>query len=65
MTRIISEVAHRNPSKKIFWHLDDKFQTSTRSIHQVEILAGPGDHTMTAVDEDGNTIICPFSITGR
>ncbi|NLA49127.1 MAG: penicillin-binding protein 1C [Bacteroidales bacterium] len=65
MTRIISEVAHRNPSKKIFWHLDDKFQTSTRSIHQVEILAGAGNHSLTAVDEEGNTIQCSFSITGR
>lgn len=65
MTRIISEVAHRNPSKKIFWHLDDKFRASTRSIHQLEILAAPGFHTLTAVDEDGNTIKCLFSITGR
>ncbi len=65
MTRIISEVAHRNPSKKIFWHLDDKFQITTRSIHQVEILAGAGNHSLTAVDEDGNTINCSFSITGR
>ena len=28
-TRIIPEVAHRNPSKKIFWHLDDSYITTT------------------------------------
>jgi len=64
-TRIIGEVAHRNPSKTIFWHLDDKYLGSTVSIHQVEIFANAGGHVLTVVDEDGNSIRCTFSITGR
>lgn len=64
-TRIISEIAHRDPSKKIFWHLDEKYITTTRSIHQIEILAGPGDHVLTVVDEDGNSISAEFSIIGK
>ncbi|MGD0583997.1 MAG: penicillin-binding protein 1C [Bacteroidales bacterium] len=63
MTRVIPEIAHRIPSKKIFWHLDDKYLTTTRFIHQIELMAGPGPHVLTAVDEDGNTIRCPFVIT--
>ena len=62
LTRIIPEVAHRDPSKKIFWHLDDRFITTTRSIHRIEILAGAGPHVLTAVDEEGNSIRCLFSI---
>jgi penicillin-binding protein 1C len=62
LTRIIPEVAHRNPSCMIFWHLDEKYLGTTRYIHQTEILAGKGDHVLTAVDEDGNTISCSFSI---
>jgi penicillin-binding protein 1C len=65
LTRVIAEVVHRNPSKKIFWHLDDKYITSTRFIHQAEILAVPGEHVVTVVDEDGNSIKCGFEITGR
>lgn len=61
-TRIIAEVAHRNPSKKIFWHLDDKYLTSTRSIHQVEIIASAGSHVLTAVDEDGSMIKVGFEV---
>ncbi|MFH0841614.1 MAG: penicillin-binding protein 1C [Bacteroidota bacterium] len=61
-TRIISEVAHRNPSKKIFWHLDEEYTTTTRFIHQIEILAEPGPHIITVVDEDGNTIKSTFTI---
>jgi len=62
LTRIIPEVAHRNPSKKLFWHLDNNYITTTRHIHQVEILAEAGIHVLTVVDEDGNSIRCNFSI---
>ena len=62
LTKVITEVAHRNPSKNIFWHLDDKYIGSTRFIHQIEIFAGSGNHVLTAVDEDGNTIKCGFTV---
>jgi penicillin-binding protein 1C len=62
LTRIIPEIVHRNPSKKIYWHLDEKYIGTTRSIHQTEISAEPGNHTLTAVDEDGNTIRCAFTL---
>jgi len=62
LTRVIPEVAHRNPAKKIFWHLDEKYIGTTLYIHQIEIVAGTGDHFITAVDEDGNTIRCGFVI---
>ena len=65
LTRIIPEIAHRNPSVRIFWHLDNSFIGTTKNIHQTEILASAGDHVLTAVDEDGNTIKCSFSITGK
>ncbi len=65
LTRIIAEVAHRNPLKKIFWHLDQEFHGTTRSIHQTEIFSGAGDHVLTVVDEDGNSIRCGFHIIGK
>lgn len=64
LTRVIPEVAHRNPSKKLFWHLDQKYIATTVSVHQIEIITEPGDHILTVVDEDGNTIKCGFSIIG-
>jgi len=65
MSRVISEVVHRNPSKKIYWHLDEKYIATTKFIHQTEILAGAGIHILTLVDEDGNMIKCSFNITGQ
>ena len=64
-TRVITEVAHRNPSKKIFWHLDETYIGTTRFIHQIDIIAGKGNHVLTVVDEDGNTIKCGFAIIGK
>jgi len=65
LTRVVAEIAHRNPSRKIFWHIDDKFAATTRFIHQINIQAEPGNHVLTAVDEDGNSIRCGFTITGK
>jgi len=65
MTRVIPEVVHRNSSKRIFWHLDDKYITTTKQIHQTEILAPAGNHVLTVVDEDGNTLTCSFNIIGE
>jgi penicillin-binding protein 1C len=64
-TRVITEVAHRNPSKKIFWHLDETYIGTTRFIHQIDIIAGKGNHILTVVDEDGNMIRCGFEIIGK
>jgi penicillin-binding protein 1C len=62
LTKVITEVAHRNPSKKLFWHLDQKYIGTTHFIHQLEMFAGPGAHILTVVDEDGNTIRCGFRV---
>ncbi len=62
LTKVIAEVVHRNPSKKIFWHLDETYIGTTRYIHQIEMSAGSGNHVLTAVDEDGNMIGCGFGI---
>jgi len=65
LTRVITEVAHRNPSKKIYWHLDETYIGTTRYIHQIEIVAGSGNHVLTVVDEDGNSVRCRFMIMGK
>jgi penicillin-binding protein 1C len=65
LTRVIPEVAHRNPAKKLFWHLDESYLGTTRFIHQMEFQAKTGNHVLTIVDEDGNSIRCPFSIIGK
>jgi len=62
LTKIITEIAHRNPGKKVFWHLDETYLGTSRFIHQIEMFAKRGNHVLTAVDEDGNTIRCGFTV---
>lgn len=65
LTRVVAEVAHRSPEKNIYWHLDRKYLGTTRIIHMYELLAEPGNHSLSAVDEDGNSINCTFTISGK
>ena len=60
--KLIPEIAHRDPTLKIFWHLDGTYLTTTRYIHHIEVVAGAGYHILTAVDEKGNSIKCGFSV---
>lgn len=62
LTRVIAEVVHRNPAKKIFWHLDETYLGTTQYIHQLELSAASGSHILTVVDEDGNSIRCGFTV---
>jgi penicillin-binding protein 1C len=61
-TKIIAEIAHRNPAVRIFWHLDEQYLITTRHIHQIELSPGPGSHVLTAVDENGNMVKCGFEV---
>ncbi|MBE0675913.1 MAG: penicillin-binding protein 1C, partial [Bacteroidales bacterium] len=61
-TRFVAELVHREAGTRVFWHLDDSYLGETKQIHQFEIIAKEGRHTLTAVDQKGNTITCEFEI---
>ncbi len=46
----------------IFWHIDDEFVLTTNHFHQIEVAPTFGSHTLTIVDENGETIIKSFSV---
>ena len=49
----------------MYWHLDDQYVGETKSIHQFAMNPEPGKHTVTCVDEDGETISMKFEIVNR
>lgn len=61
-TKIIAEIAHRNPAGKIYWHLDEQYLITTKHIHQIELSPSPGNHVLTVVDESGNMVRCGFEV---
>ena len=59
---VIFELAHRNHAKKVFWHLDDEYLTTTQYNHQVAVRPEKGPHRLRAVDEDGYHVGVEFTV---
>jgi penicillin-binding protein 1C len=60
--KTIFTAAHRNTNAKLFWHLDDNFVATTTQFHEVALNPPKGLHTLTVVDETGETITRRFEI---
>ena len=59
---ITFNLAHRAPSANVFWHLDNEYVGQTQMIHQMTLKPSPGRHTVTAVDDSGNSISVGFTV---
>ena len=60
--KTVFKVAHRTPGITIYWHLDDKYLGSTTNYHQMELSPDAGIHTLTLVDQNGETLTQKFEI---
>ena len=57
-----AELAHSNPNTTIFWHLDETYLTLTQDFHKISLQPVPGQHSLTAVDSEGNSISTTFYV---
>jgi penicillin-binding protein 1C len=53
---VVFQVAHRSPTAVIYWHLDKQFIGSTSKSHRIGLTPNEGNHTLTLVDENGETL---------
>lgn len=60
--KAVFELAHRNPSTRVFWHLGTDYLGETSNIHQMELSPDPGEHTLTVVDENGISLSIRFEV---
>ncbi len=58
----VFEVVHRNPSINVYWHLDGNFMGTTRKSHKMPLSPGAGNHVLTLVDDNGETLTRSFRI---
>lgn len=56
------ELVHTSPRATIFWHLDETYLMQTQDFHKISLQPVPGKHSLTAVDNEGNTISTSFII---
>lgn len=59
---ITFNLAHRIPSSKVYWHLDNEYVGQTDMVHQMNLTPSVGKHTVTVVDNAGNTVSVGFTI---
>ncbi|MDR0894038.1 MAG: penicillin-binding protein 1C [Prevotellaceae bacterium] len=57
-----AELAHRRPQSMVYWHLDNQYLMQTQDFHRIKLQPAPGKHSLTAVDEEGNTVSVTFVI---
>lgn len=65
LSRVVFEVAHRETGVSIHWHLDQRYLGETTLIHQMEVLAPEGMHTLTLVDAYGSILEKRFEVVGK
>ena len=53
--RAVFMAVHRDPGATLHWHLDDRYVGSTSMFHEQALDMGLGWHTLTVVDERGNS----------
>jgi penicillin-binding protein 1C len=63
--RTVFEATHKNPSIKIYWHLDNEFIGTTTQIHQITLNPSEGKHLLTIIDENGVSQNCNFEVVGE
>ena len=59
---VVFSLAHSNPETDVYWHLDSEYIGSTRFIHRLSFRPSRGSHSLTAVDESGNSVSVSFRV---
>ncbi len=60
--KTIFEIAHRNPSNSVFWHIDGFLVGTTKDIHQLGLNPTKGKHMLSLSDNTGETLDIPFEV---
>lgn len=63
--KAIFEVAHRDPSHTVFWHIDGVLAGATNGIHQLAVNTGKGKHSLTLTDDTGETLTVMFEVASE
>jgi penicillin-binding protein 1C len=65
LSRTVFKMAHRDPSRQVFWHLDNAYIGTTKNFHELELNPPFGKHRLTLVDEQGNRLELEFEAVSK
>jgi penicillin-binding protein 1C len=61
----VFELAHRNPNTIVYWHLDGNYIGLTKRTHHIAINPREGQHVLTVIDENGESIQREFKVISK
>ena len=56
------ELAHSNSNATVFWHIDSEYLGATRDFHKYTFRPARGKHSLTVVDNEGNTLSVSITV---
>ncbi len=59
---VVLEAAHSRPDATLYWHLNDTYLGSTTRFHKLSTQPPKGKHTLTVVDDEGETVTLRFKV---
>jgi penicillin-binding protein 1C len=65
MGNAVFELAHRNSSIMVYWHLDGIYIGSTKKNHHLIVNPEQGKHTLTVMDENGEVLEQNFEVLSK
>lgn len=60
--QVIFELAHSQTLTTVYWHLNDQYIGATRGKHEMALSPPKGKHTITLVDEEGQSLTRQFEV---
>jgi penicillin-binding protein 1C len=60
--KVVFELAHSDPAAVVYWHLDGTFLGTTTGKHNMSLNPPQGRHSLTIVDDNGQSINHFFSV---
>jgi penicillin-binding protein 1C len=64
-SKSIWKATHRNPGATLYWHLDNQYLAKTTGDHSIEVITVPGIHTLTLVDDEGESLTVRVEVIGK
>ncbi len=61
----VFQATHRNTGAVIYWHIDGHYVGSTRRIHRLALTPSSGIHSLTLVDDSGQSLQRSFTVISQ
>jgi penicillin-binding protein 1C len=64
-SKVIVEVAHQQPSEKLYWHINGQYMGETETFHQLALSLEKGQYELLVEDRNGNIAQRKFEVVQR